>query len=255
MNKPANIHLPAETGDGDSHAIRVLLAEDTPISAEAIKAMAKHLSVMIDHASNGVETIEMIEQAHLEGRPYSLLLIDVMMPIIDGIEATTRLRALGFDAEQLPIIAVTAATSFDEVRAYRACGMQGFLAKPVSLSDLRATLEAWGQGPRGKSRMRSARIEPELLKALKIQFQDRNQHTLKLIEDELNSNKVSDRAIEEIKHRLHQIAGTAATFGDPALSEAAREHENALNEAVARDFDIRDWLQSAAHTLQQRINR
>lgn len=268
MNKPANINLQGASkarkpSAGEGRAIRVLLAEDTPISAEAMKAMAQHLSFEMDHASNGVEAIEMVESASADNRPYALLLIDVMMPIIDGVEATKRLRAMGYDAQQLPIIAVTAANSFDEVRSYRQCGMQGFLAKPVSLADMRATLDAWAKAPPVKARSKSAnrvnsakktaRIEPALLETLRLQFHERNQHTLYLIETALKADDISPASIEEIRNLLHQIAGTAATFGDAPLSDTARAHENALTEAEMGNGDAREHLESIAHTLKQRI--
>ena len=234
--------------------MRVLLAEDTPINAEAMKAMAAHLSVDMDIASNGLEAIEMVKAAESEGRPYSLLLVDVMMPILDGIETTTRLRAMGYNAERLPIVAVTAATSFDEIRSYRSCGMQAFLAKPVALADLRATFEAWGHAERARANKKSSKIDPALMKALKQQFRDRNLRTLRLIEDALAGEHISPAVIEEIRNLLHQIAGTAATFGDAELSEAARSHENALIDAQAVDGDVRDSLAQAASSLKKRVS-
>ena len=131
-----------DTPDGSVAALRVLLAEDTQISAEVLMAMTRHLSVRMDHAVNGVEAITMIKAAENAAKPYSLLLLDVNMPILDGVETAKRLRAEGYDAEYLPIIAVTAATDLDEVRTYRAAGMQAYLEKPVALDDLRATLRA-----------------------------------------------------------------------------------------------------------------
>lgn len=241
------------SGSNSAPEMRVLLAEDTPISAEAMKTMASHFSVELEHASNGLEAIEMVEQARKEGRPYSLLLLDVMMPIVDGVEATKRLRARGFDADQLPIIAVTAAASFDETRSYRAAGMQAFLAKPVKLADLRATFEAWGHGDRPSKCKSAPKIDPTILKALGKQFDERNERTLDLIESTLAADAITSSEVEEIRNLLHQIAGTATTFGDANLSKAARSHEHALNAAASDPDEIRGCLKYAARTLRQRI--
>ncbi|MEL6876520.1 MAG: response regulator [Pseudomonadota bacterium] len=255
MKEASTTQFEAAQAVDSANALRVLLAEDTPISAEAMRAMAEHLAVDIDIAPNGLKAIEMVEAARSEGRPYSLMLVDVMMPILDGVETTKRLRQRGYDPESLPIIAVTAATSFDEIRSYRACGMQAFLAKPVALADLRATFEAWGhKGCRNEEVKRIHMIEPALLKALGQQFRDRNERTLNLIEDVLAADDFSEATIAEIRHLLHQIAGTATTFGDAKLSKAARAHENALIAAQMDKGELRQCLEQAANSLKERID-
>lgn len=253
MKEAPNTQFEAAIAGASASGLRVLLAEDTPINAEAMRAMAAHLSVEMDVVSNGLDAIEMIEAAAAKDRPYSLLLVDVMMPILDGIETTKRLRERGFAARQLPIVAVTAATSFDEIRTYKACGMQAFIAKPVALADLRATFDAWGHESQSKRGKRSSRIEPALMDALTQQFRDRNKRTFVLIEDALASKTINPDAVEEIRHLLHQIAGTASTFGDAKLSEAAKALETSLIEAEARDDDVRPILEEAATILKKRI--
>ena len=129
MFEPSSKDWAGKTGDSGASPLRVLLAEDTPINAEMMRAMASHLKIEMDVAANGLETIAMIEAARDAGNPYSLLLLDVMMPILDGVETAKRLRQSGYNEAELPIVAVTAATSLDEVRSYRAAGMQAFLEK------------------------------------------------------------------------------------------------------------------------------
>ncbi len=253
VKQSSNSQFNAKSAIAGAGTLRVLLAEDTPINAEAMKAMSTHLSVDLDIASNGFEAIEMIEEASALGRPYSLLLIDVMMPVLDGIETTRRLRRKGYDAQQLPIVAVTAACSFDEVRAYRACGMQAFLAKPISLNDLRATYEAWGHTSEPAKQDQLAKIEPAVLAALKEQFRDRNKRTLNLIEAALRADEISSAVVDEIRNLLHQIAGTATTFGDPPLSEMASAQEHALIAAQMAPDAVRTSLEEAASCLRERV--
>ncbi len=253
MKEASNTQWATAKAGASAKALRVLLAEDTPISAEAMRAMAEHFSVEMDIAANGLEAIEMVEAAQAERRPYSLMLVDVMMPILDGVETTKRLRARGFDAEALPIVAVTAATSFDEIRSYRACGMQAFLAKPVALKDLGATLEAWGHKADKRASKPASTIEPALMEALEQQFRDRNMRTLKLVETAIKNADFSAATIDEIRHLLHQIAGTATTFGDPKLSELARTHEHALIEAEMNEEELQERLQKAVKSLKERI--
>jgi CheY-like chemotaxis protein len=233
---------------GDA-AIRVLLAEDTPISAEMMLAMARHLSFEMDVAGNGLDAIEMVHQAIADRRPYSLMLVDVMMPILDGVETTRRLRAEGIGAEELPIIAVTAATDIDEVRSYRAAGMQAFLEKPVGLYDLRSALQAWGHS----THSREVIVKPRALEALQKQFDERKRATLARIERALALGSFEEELVMELRTMLHQIAGTAGSFGDGALSDAAREQEGALMAAFFGQGEVRDVLEQAVESLNKGI--
>ncbi|WP_435419143.1 response regulator [Parerythrobacter aurantius] len=227
--------------------LRVLLAEDSPISADMMQAMADRLEVSMDVAANGLEAIEMIREAGQSGEPYSLLLVDIMMPILDGLETARRLRSEGINAEDLPIIAITAATDLEEVRSYRRAGMQAFLEKPVALSDLRATLHAWGHGTRSRARtVRSAAFE-----ALAEQFRQRKVSTLAAIERTLGEPVLTDEMLAEVRRILHQLAGTAGSFGEPALGETARACELELVAAIFDRQDARPVLAKASAALER----
>ncbi len=240
---------PAADANG-AQKLRILLAEDTQISAEAMKAMASHFGVDLETAENGLDAIHMVEAAHAEGNPYTLLMVDVMMPILDGVETTIRLRELGFGADVLPIVAVTAATSFDEIRSYRAAGIQAFLAKPVGMKEFKAALEAWGY----RTRPRASTKRLIALRDLEEQFHDRNVRTLNIIEEALTQKDISGATVKEIRHLLHQIAGTATTFGKPELSRVARIHEHELLDAVENDGSRRALLEAARIDLSTRIS-
>ena len=234
-----------ESPDGTAAALRVLLAEDTQISADVLMAMTRHLSVQMDHALNGVEAIAMIKAAENAAKPYSLLLLDVNMPILDGVETARRLRAEGYDAEYLPIIAVTAATDLEEVRTYRAAGMQAYLEKPVALDDLRATLRAWGHRTRSTpQRKRSAALE-----ALKLRFDDRTLGLLRQIDGALDRSDIDEALVMNLRNLLHQLAGTAGSFGQPRLGEVARNQEAALLAAFFAGEDVKLVLENAKSAL------
>ena len=249
MFEPSTKDWTGKTGGSGASPLRVLLAEDTPINAEMMRAMASHLKIDMDVAANGLETIAMIEAAKDAGNPYSLLLLDVMMPILDGVETAKRLRQSGYTETELPIIAVTAATSLNEVRSYRAAGMQAFLEKPVALDDLRAALKAWGHN----TQSRKQRVSRASLEALQQQFEERNLQTLDRIDAALQQERFDEEMVMEIRNLLHQIAGTATTFGNPALGDDARIHENALMAAFFANEDVRSVLEDAGKSLRERI--
>lgn len=245
--RAASGEMPSKEGAAGTSDLRVLLAEDTPISADMMLAMADRLHIAMDVATNGLEAIEMIEAANAAGEPYSLLLVDIMMPILDGIETARRLRREGIDAEELPIIAITAAADLDEVRSYRKAGMQAFLEKPVALADLRATLHAWGHGTKSRAqKLRSAAFE-----ALAEQFRQRKLATITALEEALEKPEISENHLHELRRILHQLAGTAGSFGEPVLGEAARAFEIDLMAAWFDGNDPRKVIERAANAIGQ----
>ena len=120
---------------------RVLLVEDNLSNQKVMTSQLKKLGVQIDTADNGQSALDALQA----GLKPDLVLMDCRMPIMDGLEATQRIRRLEEQtgAPRLPIIAVTA-DAFDEDRERcLAAGMDDFLAKPVSVNQLRRTLAQW----------------------------------------------------------------------------------------------------------------
>ena len=112
----------------------ILLCEDEPINAEITPALLRRAGLLVDHAETGFEAIE---KAGKGG--YALILMDMQMPEMDGVEATEAIRALP-DHGPVPIIAMTANVfAEDRERCLRA-GMNGFISKPVPLRVLYETL-------------------------------------------------------------------------------------------------------------------
>ena len=129
---------PAPTGtDGP----RVLLAEDHAINQMLTGAMLDRLGARVTIAGDGAEAIAAVAGAGAD--PFRLVLMDMQMPGIDGLEATKRIRASGVDADRLPIVALTANAFGDDVEACFAAGMQGHLAKPLQMAQLTEVIREW----------------------------------------------------------------------------------------------------------------
>tara|TARA_R110000824_G_scaffold252106_2_gene440814 strand:+ start:11204 stop:13501 length:2298 start_codon:yes stop_codon:yes gene_type:complete len=122
---------------------RILVAEDHDINRVLITSLLERLGHHPDIAKDGAEAIEKIEQAIDDKKPYSIVLMDLQMPNVDGMEATRKVRQTGVSAEELPIIAVTAHAYQEDIKACHAAGMQDHLGKPIIKDDLREVLEKW----------------------------------------------------------------------------------------------------------------
>ena len=120
--------------------IRVLLAEDNIVNQQVATAMLRKMGMRVEAAANGTEVMEALREI-----PFDLVLMDVQMPVMDGLEATKKIRnpdskVLDHD---IPIIAMTAhALEGDKERCLKA-GMNDYISKPVSLQNLAQMLEKW----------------------------------------------------------------------------------------------------------------
>ena len=125
-----NVHY-----DGD----RLLLVEDNEINQEIARAILMDLGFQVDVAPNGQEGV-----AAFLARNYALIFMDVRMPVMDGLEATRRIRASHkHDASTVPIIAMTANAMQEDRVATKEAGMNGHIAKPVDVSELKSVLYQW----------------------------------------------------------------------------------------------------------------
>ena len=117
---------------------RILLAEDIEINREIILTLMEDAGVVIDCAENGEMAVQMFHDA---SAPYDLVFMDIQMPLMDGLEATRRIRALKTpNARAVPIIAMTANAFNEDVQECLAAGMNDHLGKPIDVDKLQATL-------------------------------------------------------------------------------------------------------------------
>jgi len=117
---------------------RLLLVEDNKINQKVALLMLKNQGYSADVAHNGVQALLAIESGN-----YDLILMDCMMPEMDGLEATKRLRRLGDRYRSIPVIAMTASAFDDDRLACLTAGMNDFLSKPVNEADLASKLAFW----------------------------------------------------------------------------------------------------------------
>ena len=113
---------------------KLLLAEDNPINSEIAKMILTHEGFEVDVAENGKIAVEMVEKA--EPNYYSVILMDIQMPVMNGYDASLAIRALDGERAELPIIAITANSFESDRKAAFEAGMNDHVAKPFNPEEL-----------------------------------------------------------------------------------------------------------------------
>ncbi len=132
---------PAETGSpfdetlAERLPMRILLAEDLAVNQKVALAMLRRFGYQADVAGNGIEAVDAVKRQH-----YDLVLMDIQMPEMDGLDATRAIMALG--VPPLPrIVGLSANAMSDDLEAARRAGMSDYLSKPLNPLELRRVLE------------------------------------------------------------------------------------------------------------------
>lgn len=120
---------------------RLLLVEDNELNREIAFEILNEYGFIVDIAENGKEAVDKV--ASSKPGEYDLVLMDIQMPVMNGYEATKRIRALSDSAlAAVPIVAMTA-NAFDEDRKATAeCGMNGFISKPINMEEVIGALHS-----------------------------------------------------------------------------------------------------------------
>ena len=130
--RPSSTPVPAEAD--------ILLAEDNTVNQKVMQLLLRKLGLRADIAGNGIEALQKLSEKN-----YRLVLMDVQMPEMDGLEATRRIRdpASPVRNHRIPVIAVTAHALEGYLDTCRAAGMDDYLAKPITPDRLREVLDRW----------------------------------------------------------------------------------------------------------------
>jgi signal transduction histidine kinase/DNA-binding NarL/FixJ family response regulator len=119
-----------------SRRLRILLAEDNATNRLVAVSRLELMGHRVDAVANGVEAVTAVGTV-----PYDLVLMDVMMPVMDGLSATRAIRATAGSAAQIPIVALTANVSREQEQDCLKSGMDDFLGKPISRDHLAAIVD------------------------------------------------------------------------------------------------------------------
>lgn len=142
------LHMTRQSSGVPTKEIAVLLAEDNEINVRLARAVLHMSGATVVHAPNGAEAVARAREALAASEGFDLVLMDIHMPDMDGVEAARRIRALypGNAAPgkgRPPIAALTANASAADRAAYLVAGLDDFLAKPFERQDLAHLVAHW----------------------------------------------------------------------------------------------------------------
>ena len=128
-----------DAGQADIHGLRLMLAEDNDLNAEIAKMLLEDAGVIVTVVGDGQQAVSLFREK--PAGTFDVILMDIMMPVMDGLTATKTIRALDRpDARTIPIIAMTANAFEEDAKKCLAAGMNAHLAKPLDIGKLIATI-------------------------------------------------------------------------------------------------------------------
>ena len=238
----------AATVDPPASALRVLLAEDNLVNQKVAQLMLAKGLHRVDTVSNGAEAVQAVRQGN-----FDVVLMDLNMPVVDGLEATRLIRRLDDTIRQPVVIALTASASAESRQLCLDAGMDRFLSKPIRFADLAATLQAVaraledhdadsdsserdldaadaGDG-QGEASAPAVMIDQEVFGYLDEMGAETKTMLLQHVLDEseqhvaLLRRELERGSVVQVAFLAHRLRGSSATVGAAALSARCAEIE------------------------------
>jgi PAS domain S-box-containing protein len=213
-------------------ALRILVAEDNAINERLVLLLLQKLGYGAEVARTGVEAVEAVRT-----RPYDVVLMDVEMPDLDGLEATRRIRAEPQHRQAPTIIAVTANAMQGDRDACLAAGMDEFLTKPIRLEELDAALarcelrDADAVDPAALEQVRAVG-GPELAAELTEMFLAETPTLIAALRRACGKDDA-----DELRRGAHTLKAHGRTFGAAALADACGRLEGLAAAGVPEDAE------------------
>ncbi|BBP47043.1 hypothetical protein THMIRHAS_24160 [Thiosulfatimonas sediminis] len=255
-------YLPTQTELAASsvlQGVRILLAEDNSLNQEAMQIMLSRYGAVLEIVTDGAKAVQVMRERSDE---FDLLLMDIQMPVLDGISAARAIRALP-NIQQKPMIALSASAQQEDRAAAQEAGMNGYLLKPFAREDFLQLVEQLQISPLGKHGNYidntaqlavapsmtgfelSAALERldgsnELLLRMCRFFVDSLQETVPQLKT-LMKSPVSTDDLVVLRKVLHRLLGSAAVVGAVTLSEKLTACQDVLK-ATDNVQEI-DWLE------------
>ncbi len=265
-NRPQQHEVETDTFRGS----RVLLVEDNEINREFATELLASFGMEVDHAHNGQVAVARVQQ-----RSYDIVLMDIQMPLMDGYEATQRIRALaqqpgGERFARLPIIAMTAQAMVGDREHALAVGMSDYISKPIDPPQLLTLLKEWLQGvdlagepeedvcrfPEDLMGLKSINAEQGLrrmacneaaYRKMLLRFHERYADSARGVR-----GLIAEGHLLEAEHLCHALKGMVGNIGADSLFHAAVEIDEQLKqEQTPADEQLDSFEQLLSQLLEE----
>ena len=258
-------HLAAEHGRRKLH---ILVAEDNPVNQKLILALLEKLGHTAELAIDGKAALDLLEQS-----TFDVVLMDVLMPNMSGLEATEAIRALPGEAADIPVVALTASTTADDISRCKEVGMNDFLGKPVDSSQLADCLQKVSAPGNAETtpepeKIMSDEIDPSTIDQLSAvlgphQLLDlietfQRDHVARIKRIDVISE---DHDLDALKRESHDLKGTCGNMGFVGIATLAQEiHDACKNDDIGlalhklkslppMNTRVLDWLEERKNQL------
>ncbi|WP_295177263.1 ATP-binding protein [Shimia sp.] len=204
--------------------LHMLVVEDNEINRELAQELLQREGHWVTLASNGAEGLQLADS-----KPFDMILMDIAMPVMDGLEATKRIRAGIGPNKDTPIVAVSANILPDDRDRFLAGGMSAFLAKPIRRSSLQKLLQEHFAIGEPTSPM-TAGLPESTFNRLQARFLKEGDALIAAI-------TAPYRDFEDVAKRCHDLSGAAAIFGAHALQDILAQADTAAKQGNTRLFE------------------
>jgi signal transduction histidine kinase/DNA-binding NarL/FixJ family response regulator len=244
---------PEQPGQIMPARLKILVVEDNFVNQQVVAGFLRHLGQDVSIASDGAQAVDAVSLSH-----FDLVLMDMQMPVMDGIEATRRIRALGGIYSLLPIVAMTANASPEDRQRCAHVGMNDFQSKPVTLAQLSTVILAHISGTSDSPDQMDGSASPKLTKG-DTDFERRRQDIVEVLGGEefddliatffadaavllgeLRSNNDDPNAWDRALHALKGASSNVGLMEIARVSETMRETKNDQSAIERLEGMIRD---------------
>ena len=234
----------------------ILVAEDNVVNQKVILRMLSDLGFQAEAVGDGQQAIEIVQK-----KKWDLVLMDVQMPIVDGLEATKKIRELKDPASKIPIVALTAHALKEDKEKCLKAGMNDYVSKPINLKQLSKILDSWLNIEAGLKEKKQIEVHPQsglfdLQRFTEMSLGDvsfQRELLMDFFEDlDQRLNKlngfVREKELEGVIKEVHTIKGSSYSLG------AVRIGEEALGIELSGKIEDWDSILERMQTLKSTIN-
>lgn len=218
----------------DPQACRILIAEDIALNRSILRSMLSMNRHILVFAQNGAEAVEWAKRSH-----FDIILMDVQMPVMDGVEATRQIRRLEGPARDTPIVALTANVLERERERYLQAGMNVCIPKPIDWKDLNDAIAQYVSGrsilvsdivaPAKSVAVQSALVDGPKLQALRVKLDRETEpllgQAIAYAERTCDQLRQADFEMKTFSTEMHALKGMAGMLGLTGIQRISGELE------------------------------